>query len=64
MHMVSFHERQKIENVVNHPGADESMLTAYFAANRQYEWARGIFTVISLSISHGNQMVNFGNQEK
>jgi len=33
MHMVSFHNRQKIEHVVNKPGADESMLTAYFKEN-------------------------------
>ena len=59
MHMVSFHERQKIENVVNRPGADESMLTTYFVAGLEV-----YCTVISLSISHGNQMVNFGNQEK
>ena len=37
MHMVTFNQRQKIEQVVNQPGADESMLTAYFAANRIHE---------------------------
>lgn len=42
MHMVSFHERQNIKRVVNRPGADRSMLTAYFEANRQDEGARGI----------------------
>ncbi|WVZ76928.1 hypothetical protein U9M48_024846 [Paspalum notatum var. saurae] len=42
MHMVSFHERQHINRVVNRPGADRSMLTAYFKANRQHEEARGI----------------------
>ncbi|ONM22501.1 hypothetical protein ZEAMMB73_Zm00001d005991 [Zea mays] len=30
MHMVSFHERQMVERVVNRPGVDRSMLTAYF----------------------------------
>ncbi|WVZ94394.1 hypothetical protein U9M48_040292 [Paspalum notatum var. saurae] len=42
MHMVSFHERQHIDRVVNRPGANRSMLTAYFEANRQHEEARGI----------------------
>jgi ATP-dependent DNA helicase PIF1 len=42
MHMVSFHELDKIERVVDRPGADESMLTAYFKANRLHEFARGI----------------------
>ena len=42
MHMVSFHERQHIDRVVNRPGADRSMLTAYFEANRQHEEARDI----------------------
>jgi hypothetical protein len=41
-HMVSFHNRQKIEHVVNKPDADESMLTAYFKANRLHEFARYI----------------------
>jgi hypothetical protein len=35
MHMVSFHERQNIKRVVNRPGADRSMLTAYFEVNKQ-----------------------------
>jgi len=42
MHMVSFHNRQKIELVVNKPGVDESMLTAYFKANGLHEFARNI----------------------
>ncbi|WVZ63174.1 hypothetical protein U9M48_012829 [Paspalum notatum var. saurae] len=42
MHMVSFHERQNIKRVVNRPGADRSMLTAYFEANREHKDARGI----------------------
>ncbi|AQK91784.1 Helicase [Zea mays] len=42
MHMVSFHERAKVNHVVQRPGADRSMLTAYFEANRQHEEARGI----------------------
>ncbi|AQK75317.1 hypothetical protein ZEAMMB73_Zm00001d018231 [Zea mays] len=42
MHMVAFHERQMVERVVNRPGADRSMLTAYFEANRLHEEARGI----------------------
>ncbi|KAJ1294542.1 hypothetical protein BS78_01G153300 [Paspalum vaginatum] len=42
MHMVSFHECQNIKRVVNRPGADRSMLTAYFESNRQDEEARGI----------------------
>ncbi|WVZ95725.1 hypothetical protein U9M48_041454 [Paspalum notatum var. saurae] len=42
MHMVSFHERQNIKRVVNRPGADRSMLIAYFEANREHKDARGI----------------------
>ncbi|ONM56617.1 hypothetical protein ZEAMMB73_Zm00001d021244 [Zea mays] len=41
-HMVSFHERAKVNHVVQRPGADRSMLTAYFEANRLHEEARGI----------------------
>ncbi|ONM18760.1 hypothetical protein ZEAMMB73_Zm00001d004347 [Zea mays] len=42
MHMVSCHERAKVNHVVQRPGADRSMLTAYFEANRLHEEARGI----------------------
>ena len=42
MHMVSFHQRSNIQNIVNHPGVEESMLTAYFAQNRVDKFARGI----------------------
>ncbi|AQK95491.1 hypothetical protein ZEAMMB73_Zm00001d011047, partial [Zea mays] len=42
MHMVSFHERAKVNHVVQRLGADRSMLTAYFEANRLYEEARSI----------------------
>ncbi|ONM17173.1 hypothetical protein ZEAMMB73_Zm00001d003578 [Zea mays] len=42
MHMVAFHERQMVERVINRPGADRSMLTVYFEANRLHEEARGI----------------------
>ncbi|PWZ58794.1 ATP-dependent DNA helicase PIF1 [Zea mays] len=42
MHMVAFHERQMVERVVHRPGADRSMLTAYFETNRLHEEARGI----------------------
>jgi hypothetical protein len=42
MHMVAFHERQMVERVVNRPGVDRSMLTAYFQANRLHEEACGI----------------------
>eukprot|EP00267_Zea_mays_P028013 XP_008657432.1 ATP-dependent DNA helicase PIF1-like [Zea mays] len=42
MHMVTFHERQMVERVVNRPGADRSMITTYFEANKLYEEARGI----------------------
>ena len=45
MHMVSFHNRQKIEHIVNKPGANESMLTAYFKANREHEFARNILYI-------------------
>ena len=42
MHMVSFHRRQGIRRVLDHLGADKSMLTAYFEKNRTDEIARGI----------------------
>ncbi|ONM22141.1 hypothetical protein ZEAMMB73_Zm00001d005805 [Zea mays] len=42
MHMVAFHERKMVERVVNRPGADRSMLMAYFEANRLHEGAHGI----------------------
>ncbi|ONM40046.1 hypothetical protein ZEAMMB73_Zm00001d044149 [Zea mays] len=42
MHMVSFHERQMVERVVNRPGVDRSMLIAYFEANSLHKEARGI----------------------
>ncbi|AQK86929.1 hypothetical protein ZEAMMB73_Zm00001d038566 [Zea mays] len=42
MHMVSFHERAKVNHVVQRLGADRSMLTTYFEANRLHEEARGI----------------------
>jgi ATP-dependent DNA helicase PIF1 len=42
MHMVSFHQRKKIQHVLNKPGADESILTAYFDANRVHKKAQGI----------------------
>ncbi|XP_022680024.1 uncharacterized protein LOC101775756 [Setaria italica] len=42
MHMVTYHKRDKIERVVKRPGADESMLTAYFDYNRLHEEGRGI----------------------
>ena len=42
MHMVSFHQRQGIRRVLDRPGADKSMLTAYFEKNRTDETARCI----------------------
>jgi hypothetical protein len=42
MHMVSFHKRDKLERIVNRPSVEESMLTAYFNANKHDEEARGI----------------------
>jgi ATP-dependent DNA helicase PIF1 len=40
--MVSFHKRDKVERIVNRPGVEDSMLTAYFNANRHHEEARRI----------------------
>ena len=58
MHMVSFHQRQKLKDVVNRPGVEQSMLTAYFEANRLHEKARGIlyhdFPVGNLMESSGS----------
>jgi ATP-dependent DNA helicase PIF1 len=42
IHMVSFHDRAKVNHVVHHPGVDRSILTTYFEANRLHEEARGI----------------------
>jgi hypothetical protein len=42
MHIVSFHQRQGIRRVLDRPGADRSMLTAYFEKNTTDEIARGI----------------------
>jgi ATP-dependent DNA helicase PIF1 len=42
IHMVAFHKWQMVERVVNRPGVDRSMLTAYFEENRLHEEARGI----------------------
>ncbi|TKW30492.2 hypothetical protein SEVIR_2G043401v4 [Setaria viridis] len=41
-HMVSYHGKEKIENVINRDGTKRAMLTAYFEANRLHEKARGI----------------------
>ncbi|XP_066344304.1 uncharacterized protein [Miscanthus floridulus] len=41
MHMVAFHKRDKVERIVNRPGVEESMLTAYFDAKRHHEESMG-----------------------
>jgi hypothetical protein len=40
--MVSFHRHEEVERVLNCPGVEKSMLTAYFEMNRTDERARGI----------------------
>jgi ATP-dependent DNA helicase PIF1 len=42
MHIVAFHKRDKLEQIINRPGVEESMLTVYFNANRHHEEACGI----------------------
>jgi hypothetical protein len=42
MHMVAFHKWDKVERIVNRLDVQESMLTAYFDANRHHEEARKI----------------------
>ncbi|RCV21779.1 hypothetical protein SETIT_4G164800v2 [Setaria italica] len=42
MHMVSYHGKKEITEVINREGVEKSMLTAYFEANRTHEKARGI----------------------
>ena len=42
MHIVAFHKRDKVKRIINRLGVEESMLTAYFDANRHHEEARGI----------------------
>ena len=40
--MVAFHKWDKVERIINRPGVEESMLTAYFDANKHHEEARRI----------------------
>lgn len=40
MHLVSFRDNADLHEVLNQHGASETMLTAYFKANRDHEWAR------------------------
>jgi ATP-dependent DNA helicase PIF1 len=40
--MVAFHKWDKVKWIVNRPGVEESILTAYFDANRHHEEARRI----------------------
>ena len=40
--MLQFHKRDKVKWIVNRPGVEESMLTAYFDANKHHEEARRI----------------------
>jgi ATP-dependent DNA helicase PIF1 len=42
MHMVAFHKWDKVKWIINRPSVEESMLTAYFDANRHHEEARVI----------------------
>jgi ATP-dependent DNA helicase PIF1 len=42
MHMGAFHKWDKVEWIVNRLGVEETMLIAYFDANRHHEKARGI----------------------
>uniref|UniRef100_K3YL66 ATP-dependent DNA helicase n=3 Tax=Setaria italica TaxID=4555 RepID=K3YL66_SETIT len=42
MHMVSYHGKKEITEVINREGVEKSMLTAYFEANKIHEKARGI----------------------
>jgi hypothetical protein len=39
MHMVSFHHHEEVERVLNRPGVEKSMLTAYFEMNKTDERA-------------------------
>jgi hypothetical protein len=58
MHMVTFHQRENIEQLVSKPSLDESMLTAYFIANRNTRKLGISYTVTFLNSSLGNQMGN------
>jgi hypothetical protein len=62
MHMVSFHQRQGIRRVVNRPGADRSMLMAYFEENRLDEGLVEFCTITSLSGLLGNHMIKSGKE--
>jgi hypothetical protein len=42
MHMVSFHRRDGVKRVLDRPGIEKSMLTAYFEMNSTSKHARGI----------------------
>ncbi|XP_071681794.1 uncharacterized protein [Lolium perenne] len=42
MHMVTFKAGESLDDVLARDNASKSMLTEYFAANREHEWARDI----------------------
>jgi ATP-dependent DNA helicase PIF1 len=42
MHIVAFHKRDKVEQIINRLGVQESMLTTYFDVNRHHEEPRRI----------------------
>uniref|UniRef100_A0A453QHP2 ATP-dependent DNA helicase n=1 Tax=Aegilops tauschii subsp. strangulata TaxID=200361 RepID=A0A453QHP2_AEGTS len=42
MHMVSYHVKEKIKNIIDRDGTKKSMLTTYFEANNLHVKARGI----------------------
>jgi hypothetical protein len=60
--MITFHQRENIERLVSKTGVDESMLTAYFIANRNTRKTRISCIMTFLNSSLGNQMGNSGNQ--
>jgi hypothetical protein len=43
MHTVSYPTEANLNDVVSDKGANRTMLTEFFEANKKFEWARGIF---------------------
>jgi hypothetical protein len=60
--MVAFHKRDKLERIINRPCVEESMLIAYFNANRHHEEARRI--LYRDFPEHGRLMENSGRKGK
>jgi ATP-dependent DNA helicase PIF1 len=43
MHTVSYPAEANLNDIVSDEGANRTMLTEFFEANKKFEWARGLF---------------------